>query len=130
VYASDAGPWQDVEVTVYYQRVDDDATAYAGLVIGARSGPEGHGDTPCDAHTYYARLRHDGSFDFEKELMHTPSSSRGEVAADQVWPPDGQLPFGTWIGMKYVIYNQGAAVKLEAYRDLTEGADGGEWELV
>ncbi len=130
VYPSEAGPWRDIEVTVYYQRVEDDGTAWAGLVIGARSGPEGHGETPCDAHTYYARLREDGAFDFEKELMHTPSSTRGQVAATEVWPPDGELPFGTWIGMKYVVYNQGQAVKLEAYRDMTEGLDGGEWELL
>jgi hypothetical protein len=99
-------------------------------VIGARTGPEGHGDTPCDAHTYYARLRHDGSFDFEKELMHTPSSSQGVVPAEEVWPADAHMPYSTWIGMKYVIYNQGDAVKLEAYRDLTQGADGGDWVLV
>jgi len=37
-------------LTVYYMRVSDDATAYAGLVIGTRSGPEGHAAEICDVH--------------------------------------------------------------------------------
>jgi len=132
VYPGPQGPWQNVEVTVYYRRVADDGTAYAGLVVGVRSGPEGHGDTPCDAHTYYGRLRHDGSADFAKELMHPESAAQSSVDADTVWPGDGELPFETWIGWKFVIYNlpDDAGVKLETYRDLSAGQDGGTWELV
>ncbi len=132
VYAGPSGPWRDVEVTVYYRRVQDDATAWAGLVVGARTGPEGHGTTPCDAHTYYSRLRHDGATDFDKELMHSSSTPKSRVEPDVVWPLEGELPFDRWIGWKYVIYNlpDGASVKLESYRDMTEGADGGSWELV
>jgi hypothetical protein len=131
VYPGPSGPWRDVEATVYYLRVTDDGTAWGGLVIGARSGPEGHGTEPCDAHTYYNRLRHDGAIDFEKELMHTPSSTQNRIDPSVVWPPDGNLPYNTWIGLKYVIYNLASGgVKLESYRDLTEGADGGEWVLM
>ncbi len=132
IHPTSAGPWQNVEVTVYYQRVTDDETAWGGLVIGARSGVEGHGNEPCDAHTYYARLRHDGRTDFEKELMHTPSATRNSLDPSEVWPPDGQLPRQTWIGFKYVIYNPPgqSTVKLESYRDMTEGADGGTWVLL
>jgi hypothetical protein len=131
VYPSDAGPWQNVEVTAYYQRVEDSATAYAGLVIGARSGPDGHSSgTECDAHTYYARVRNDGAFDFEKELEHPASATESRVDPETAWP-DGQVPFDTWIGFKFVIYNlEGGSVKLEAYRDMTNGADGGTWEKV
>jgi len=132
VYPGSEGPWRDVEVTVYYMRVDDDGTDWGGLVIGARSGPEGHGTEPCDAHTYYNRLRHDGAMDFEKELMHTPSSTQNRIEPAVLWPPDGLLPFDTWIGLKYVIYNlpPGEGIQLESYRDLTEGAGGGDWQLV
>jgi len=132
IYPSDAGPWRDIEVTVYYQRVEDEGTAYAGLVVGARSGPEGHGDDPCDAHTYYSRLRNDGATDFEKELMHSPSSTQSRVDPEDVWPPDGDVPYDTWIGWKYVIYNlpDGEGVKLESYRDMTEGEGGGDWQLL
>ncbi len=133
VYPGSGGPWQNVEITVYYRRVEDAATAYAGLVVGVRSGADGHTDSnACDAHTYYARLRHDGAIDFEKELEHPASSTRSRVSPQTVWPPDGELPFDRWIGWKFVIYNlpSGDAVRLEAYRDLTEGEGGGDWVLV
>jgi hypothetical protein len=131
VYPPTAGPWQNVEATVYYMRVADDATAWGGLVIGARSGPEGHGTEPCDAHTYYNRLRHDGDIDFAKELMHSSSSTQNTIDSSVVWPPGGSLPYDEWIGLKFVIYNlPSGGVKLESYRDLTEGADGGDWVLM
>ena len=133
VYPGAGGPWQNVEITVYYRRVEDSATAYAGLVVGVRSGEDGHTDSnACDAHTYYARLRHDGAIDFEKELEHPASSTRSRVSPQTVWPPDGELPFDRWIGWKFVIYNlpSGDTVRLEAYRDLTEGEDGGDWVLM
>jgi hypothetical protein len=131
VYPREGSVWRDVEVTVYYQRVTDSDTAFAGLVIGARSGPDGHTDsTACDAHTYYARLRNDGAFDFEKELEHPASSTQSRLSPTTAWPPDGEVPRETWIGFKYVIYNVGQTVKLEAYRDMTNGASGGDWQLV
>jgi hypothetical protein len=132
VYEGEEGPWRDIEVTVYYQRVEDEGTAYAGLVVGVRSGPDGHTSaTPCDAHTYYARLRHDGAIDFEKELEHPASATQSRIDPEEVWPPDGELPTGQWIGWKFVIYNLTASsVQLEAYRDLTEGQDGGDWQLM
>jgi len=132
IYPTDSGPWRDVEVTVYYQRVEDSDTAYAGLVIGARSGENGHSSgTECDAHTYYARVRNDGAFDFEKELEHPASSTQARVQPDDAWP-DGEVPRSTWIGFKFVIYNLATPgqVKFEAYRDMTNGEDGGDWELV
>jgi hypothetical protein len=133
IYPGDAGPWQNLEITAYYQRVEDSATAYAGLVIGARSGPEGHSSgTECDAHTYYARVRNDGAFDFEKELEHPASATQSRIDPETAWPPDGEVPFDTWIGFKFVIYNLATpnTVKLEAYRDLTNGENGGTWEKV
>jgi hypothetical protein len=131
VYPEDGSVWRDLEITAYYQRITDSDTAYAGLVIGARSGPDGHTDaTACDAHTYYARIRNDGAFDFEKELEHPASATQSRVNPTTAWPPDGEVPRSTWIGFKYVIYNVGQTVKLEAYRDMTDGANGGDWQLV
>ncbi len=132
VYATQPGLWRDVEVTVYYQRVADDNTAWAGLVIGTRAGREGHATMPCDAHTYYSRLRHDGMTDFAKELMHPSSTPRGSVAASTLWPSTGALPIGTWIGWKFAVYTlaDGATVRLESYRDMSQGIDGGTWVLV
>jgi hypothetical protein len=124
--------WRNLEITVYYQRVEDSGAAYAGLVVGARSGPDGHtSDGACDAHTYYARLRNDGAFDFEKELKHPASSTKSRVAPEVAWPSGGMVPRETWLGWKFVIYNlDDQTVKLEAYLDLTEGAGGGDWQLV
>ena len=131
VYPGDAGPWRDVEVTAYYMRVADDATAWGGLSIGTRSGPEGHATEVCDAYTYYARLRHDGAIDFVKELMHSPSTTQARIEPEVVWPPDGNLPFNAWIGFKFVIFNLSpGAVKLETYRDLTQGENGGDWVMM
>lgn len=121
-------PWQNVEITLYYQRVEDDDTDYAGLVVGARSGPNGHGTDNCTATTYYARFRNDGDADVEKELEHPEADTRSTTP---LW--DGaDPPYGAWIGMKFVVTNVdgGQHVRLRVLRDLTEGAEGGTWEPI
>lgn len=122
-------PFRNVELTIYYRRVSDDGTPWGGLVVGFRSGPDGHSSPAtnyCDAHTYYVRFRHDGDRDFEKELKHPSSSVRAPL---DMW--NGQtLPHDQWIGAKFVVrnINGNTGVRLEAYRDMTEGANGGNWE--
>lgn len=124
--------FKNVEATVYYKRIGNDGAANGGLVIGLRSGPNGHssyGD-PCDATTYYARFRHDGNWDFYKELKHPGGVSSGT----SVLFPAG-LPSQQWIGMKFIAYNfnNDSNVKLEVYIDNTSNGDvtnGGEWTLV
>ncbi|MBN2442341.1 MAG: dockerin type I repeat-containing protein [Spirochaetales bacterium] len=122
--------WKNVEVSVYYMRIGTDGANWGGCIIGARSGPNGHtGTNPCTATTYYARLRHDGKIDFEKELMHSPST----VGISQTYWGGNPLPSDRWIGMKYCIYNidNNQHVKLEMYLDTTSnGANGGTWEKV
>lgn len=128
---ADQTPWQNIEVTVYYKRVEDADTDWAGAVIGIRSGEEGHAEEPCDAHTYYARLRQDGSADFAKELKHSDSAATASVNPAILWPETLDLPFHTWIGLKFVAYNDASNhVVLELYRDLTEGKNGGSWTLI
>ena len=119
--------WKNVEVTAYYRRLQDDAVPYAGLVVGVRSGPDGHTSRlPCTATTYYARLRHDGKMDFAKELKHPGVTVREQR---HIWHGE-ILPHHQWIGLKFVAQNQAndSRVKLELYRDLTEGAHGGHWD--
>lgn len=121
-------PWRNVEITAYYQRREDDDTDWAGLVIGARSGANGHGTDNCTATTYYARFRNDGNADIEKELEHPAALPRETTP---LW--DGaDPPYGTWIGMKFVVVNVDGDrhVRLRVFRDLTEGRDGGTWEPV
>lgn len=132
IHSDNERHFRNVEVTVYYQRVADDGAAYAGLVVGARSGRDGHTtDGACDAHTYYARLRNDGAFDFEKELKHPASSTKSRVAPELAWPPAGEVPREIWLGWKFVLYDlEPGRVKLEAYLDLSGGEDGGSWARV
>jgi hypothetical protein len=122
----DNHPWLNVEITVYYRRIEDAGTAWGGLVVGARSGPDGHGTDNCTATTYYARFRHDGNADIEKELEHPASEARESI---ELWE-GSPLPTGSWIGMKFVVanVNNDENVRLRVYRDLTEGENGGTWE--
>ena len=116
--------WKNVEITLYYQRISDQGESYAGLSIGARTGPH----VGCTATTYYAILRNDGDITFVKELEHPIS---GGLHGKTVWNGN-PLPYNQWIGMKFVIYNTDDErhVKLEAYLDRTGGVDGGTWERV
>lgn len=130
----------NVEFTAYYRRIGTTGANYGGMVAGVRSGPLGHassGGDDCDATTYYARFRHDGKWDFEKELKHPSSdywSSGGFHTQALLWGGK-PLPENRWIGMKYLVYNidNDTKVKLELYIDSTtdgEAVNGGNWEKV
>ena len=62
--------------------------------------------------------------------MTAGAASPGASSGSTAWPPNGEVPLSTWIGWKYVIYNVGQTVKLEAYRDMTNGVNGGTWNKV
>lgn len=132
--------FRNTEFTAYYMRKGTGGAAWGGMVVGARSGPLGHassGGNDCDATTYYARFRNDGTWDFEKELKHPGStywSGSGFGRQDPLW--GGQkLPTGRWIGMKYLVRDLAgsAGVRLELWIDSASNGrptDGGKWELV
>lgn len=89
------------------RRVTDNDVAFAGIVIGTRSGSDGHTtEMACDAHTYYGRLRNDGRADFAKELEHPEAAPRATTG--ELWP---ELPHGQWIGWKIVIFNRDDVVR-------------------
>lgn len=142
--------YRDVEFTAYYRRgeasVGNGEKDYGGMVLGLRSGPLGHGSSGgnnCDASTYYARIRHDGKWDFEKEWKH-PSSyyqSMGVIGKQTPLWGGKRLEANRWIGMKFVIYNlDETSVKMEMYIDSTSGGvpdklpngnpANAKWELV
>ncbi len=129
----------NVEYTGYYRRGSASVGGpdWGGMVVGVRSGPLGHassGGNDCDASTYYARFRHDGKWDFEKEWKHPGSyyrSTSGIGHQDPLWG-GSTLPVDKWIGMKYIVYNKDSStVHLEVYIDSTTNATPpGKWELV
>lgn len=129
--------WNNVEVTVYMKRMSEAGfVSSQGLVVGARSEHQDATlDEPCFGQTYYGRILYDGRSNFQKEVVHeeaygvTKPNNQGNIVWDT---KSGEMPKGVWIGMKYTVktVEDGSAVELEMYRDMTGGKDGGQWEKV
>jgi|GEM_PF-1687571 len=114
--------WHNVEVTLYGYRVADDNTAWGGLEAVTRTNHLNDLTMPCDTRGIDARMRYDEHIDFEKETSHPDS-----VAVSNKINPGG-FPKNVWIGYKLVVYDMpDGNVKLELYRDDTNGLDGGTW---
>ena len=132
--------FKNVEWTGYYRRgeASESGPDYGGMVVGVRSGALGHGSgggNNCDANTYYARFRHDGKWDFEKEWKHPGSyyQSMGTMGKQTPLWGGKRLEADRWIGMKFVVFNQTeTTVKLELYIDSISGGvpEKAKWEKV
>lgn len=121
--------WNNVEVTFYGLRVGDDNIARGGLVAGAKIRHIPDTDL-CGTRGYYGRIRNDGGVDFLKEVNHGDGSYPVQTEARSGVSPWPSLPYGQWVGYKLVARSAdgGAHVKLELWRDTSDGAAGGKWE--
>lgn len=128
--------WKNVEIVVYAKRISETGIKSSqGIVIGARSEHQDVTEsTPCRGRTYYGRLLYDGRAVFQKELIHDEAYSSNKPSENNKvkWStPDGTIPKNVWIGVKFIVKTISQnSVKLELYRDMTEGANGGNWEKV
>ena len=126
--------WNNVEVTVYSKRISETGTKSSqGIVIGARSEHQDATlDNPCLGRTYYGRLLYDGRAVFQKEVIHEGAYSINKPTENNKadWSSyNNTFPRDTWIGVKFVVRTSSdrTSVKLELYRDLTDGKNGGDW---
>jgi hypothetical protein len=140
LYVGEPGrTWLNTELTLYARRVSEqtDADNAAGFEFQSRTA-DGHiGSSPqentlgmdprCEGHSYTSSFRYDGRALVQKELKHPTYTSQ---VSKKIWGSGG-LPRNQWVGIKYITFNlPNGGVKMELWRDLTDGANGGSWEKV
>jgi hypothetical protein len=99
--------------------------SFAGLQVYARTDHTRDEDL-CADRGYGGRLLFDGRADFEKEIAHHLPNGYVQAATTQVW--QRRMVRHRWIGLKFVVRNLPAAVRLELWRDRRNGYNGGKWE--
>ncbi|HVX03464.1 MAG TPA: discoidin domain-containing protein [Nitrososphaera sp.] len=124
---------ENLEITVYVKRINETQLVdYSGLQIFARTNHGTNGNENrnfCDDRGYGMLMLTDGRWKLEKETAHHLSNGYVDLPGEKPWD---ELPRSTWVGVKFVLRNMDndTKVKLELYRDMTEGANGGKWEKI
>ena len=122
---------EDMEITVYITRINEtQMVSYSGLQIFARTNHGTNGDETvnlCDDRGYGGKVTIDGRWEFEKEIRHESDKGYSIIGTYKPW---SGLPKDTQVGVKYILHNMavGTRVKVELYRDMTNGLNGGTWE--
>lgn len=113
--------FENVEITCYYKRISGSPASYQGFEIGNRGEHELGGSN--NARVYYARVSINGNWDRMKEDVHPSGLATSTVKRGVAFNTN------TWYGMKLIVrtLKDKSGVKLEAYRDETDGKNGGTW---
>jgi hypothetical protein len=77
-------------------------------------------------HEYSYEIKKNGVNQFKKEEFHD-SVAAGEGYADNIIFSDNSAPYNQWIGMKLTTQLQSGKMKVQAWKDLTDGVNGGTW---
>jgi hypothetical protein len=114
--------WQNVESTVYaWAEIVGDVEGHGKVDMRVKTDHYCVSDAEFGGYIVNASFK-DQDVSFRMEWTHDLGYSKTQAAMPYT------LPAKTWIGVKGVVYNlPGGNVKLEAYIDLTDGKDGGEW---
>jgi hypothetical protein len=118
--AQRAKMWENAEITCYYKSVSTTSSvaSYQGFELGIRGQHELAGS---NARVYYSRHSYSGAWYRMKEDVHPTSK-------DVVVSSGNTFSKSVWYGMKHIVRNVGSTdVKIESYRDITDGKNGGNW---
>ena len=125
--------WNNVEITFYAKRITElGKNPSQGFIAGARSEHQDEEKNPCNGLTYYGKILYDGRIGFQKELAHDKfySTIFPKDAKINWETKDGGLPRHVWVGIKFIVFSKQNGVKLELYKDLKNGLNGGQWEKI
>lgn len=125
---------ENVELTAYFWVAEDDyyggSSNSKGPTLVVRSNHQAASDsTPCEARGYYLRFTpNEKTLRFLKEKYHGNGKTRYSFL--RKGSRHAAFPWSQWVGLKFVARTKSNGdVVLQAYMDLSDGADGGDWKL-
>lgn len=115
--------FENVEITCYYNSISGNLASYQGFEIGTRGQHELGGT---NARTYYARHSLSGKYDRMKEEVHPNTLATTTVKTGVTFSRS------KYYGMKLIVrtLSDGSGVNIKSYQDLSDGANGGTWNLM
>lgn len=128
----DSSPlWLNTEMTIYgkFTKCIIKPESYTTFRLASRSNHQAEYQCVCNGKGYAHELfiKQDTltlkDSRFRKELVHPHY-------ANQMTNASSGVSMSTWIGQKFVCKTEKNSVKLEAYIDLTNGLNGGDWKLI
>lgn len=124
-YIMDGKKWLNVEMTGYYYNVKPfSGTTNVACRLAVRTNHWNYLTCASSGTEYAYEEKINGTVQLRKELGHP-------WYADNVISTTIGVPTGRWVGMKIICRNTPEGwVLIEGYRDMTDGANGGDWKKV